>query len=1165
MRRNVLFLILFMLTGCIPGLVSGKENVQVDSLYSLLESQYDTAAYEKVYQMAIKLNSIDRNEKHQALINFAFGRWQYENYNYDSTIYYLQKAKANLGNDTVSDLALHIRDLLGKTYYVLDETDPMIHEMFFVLNLAKQKGDTIREATAMEILGYGFMKIHEYFESYQFLKSAERLFRQLNVQDRLSEINLFLGNLSSSQQKFKEALKYYRKSLYYAQQNKSKEDIAIALHNIATLKIQTNSQLDSALYYYKKVLEIEKDNPHAATYYTYAMIASTYVQMKKFDSAEYYLKIAEKYSLKGQEKESFQSVADKIKGKIAFLRNEYPLAIKYLKRSIRNKDINYENNKINQLISEAYAKQNNIDSAYHYLDIFVKNKQELDDEEAESGIIPAELEEKINAYSEELINQEKNIALIHKQRKLSRALFFLLLFIILLMILLVVTFLRRNKKIKQRNIFYEKLLEKSRDIIVIINKNNEITYRSPSCRNILGHCITEKEKTFDFSYIHPEDVDPVKEILDKLVASGDEKAEIFTFRILDSENNWSIMEAHARVLWKDPLIHGTIINLRDITEREEKEAKIIASEETFRNIFDSVNDAIYIQDREGKFLNVNKGAEKMYQYKKEEFIGKTPDFLTAPGKNDPEVVHQHFEAAFHGETNRMLFWGKRRNGEIFPKLTTFNPGFYFGEKVCLVTATDISERIKSEKIIKDNEQKLRAYLDNTLAGVVSIDAKGIIRFCNNSFLRMLSLPETCDIGNYTFYELLHPDDKKYYSPELSSFKDIRIRDNSGEYIWVRMTQSKIEIPGQETQYVLVLINVDNEIKYREQLSKNLNFIKILMSNIPNPVFFKDKNNIIRDCNKAFEKLAKETKENIIGKKTSELLKAAPVHDEKDKEVIEKGFVSYEFHYLQNHYLISKSALFDEQRNFEGIIESILDITEIKRTTEELKTLSETQRKILSLIAHDFRSIIAMQKSVTDFILSGQLDFEEIVELQKSMKPTIDSIFNMIDNILIWAKSQKEEIQFNPEKILVYPVIEENIKSLAMYAHIKNISLESDVPQDVMGYFDKTQLNSIIQNLISNALKYSHPGGKIFLSVEEQDDNIIIEVKDNGVGMDQEKIDKITNKVIHFSERGTENEKGSGLGMQIITDFIKNHGGELSIESKPGDGSKITIIFPQKKA
>jgi PAS domain S-box-containing protein len=621
------------------------------------------------------------------------------------------------------------------------------------------------------------------------------------------------------------------------------------------------------------------------------------------------------------------------------------------------------------------------------------------------------------------------------------------------------------------------------------------------------------------------------------------------------------MQASATVLWNAPLIQGTIINFRDITIEKERENKITESEKTFRNIFNGVSDAIFLLNKDRKFITVNEGAVKMFQYDKELFINNTPEFLSAPNKNDFPKVNQCISDTFDGKSSSIIFWGKRKNNEIFPKIVTFNPSSYFGEQVCLVSAIDITERMKYENLLKANEQKLRAYLENTLAGIISINSNGNIQFCNNAFIQMLEFGGNTEIAGIKFQNLLHPDDKSKYSSTSTSFNDIRLLTKSGKYIWVRMTQSKIDIPNEEIQYVLVFINVDNEIKYRNELSQNFNMLQAVMNNVPVPIFYKDLDSTILDCNISIQEYFNAPKEAIVGKKVEELLAVDPIHKEKDEEVKKKSYVSYTFQFKDREFIIHKSALRNKTDEIIAIIVSMIDITDIKQKNEELKLLSDTQSKILSLIAHDFRSIIATQKSLTDFILSDNMSYDEIIELQKSMKPSIDSTFNMIDNILIWAQSQQGRIQFSPERILLYPIIEESIKSLQMYAHIKGITILQNIPHDIMGYFDKNQLNAIIQNLLTNALKFTNPQGRVEIHAKEENNEIQIKITDTGIGMTNETIDSILNKHFIFSERGTENEKGSGLGMQIISDFIKAHQGQLLIESKPDKGSTIRVIFP----
>ena len=184
------------------------------------------------------------------------------------------------------------------------------------------------------------------------------------------------------------------------------------------------------------------------------------------------------------------------------------------------------------------------------------------------------------------------------------------------------------------------------------------------------------------------------------------------------------LEVYKTPFWDE---EGEMIGIigfgRDITKEKEleKERKqnlneLRNSEQSYRNLFTSATDAIYIHDNEGKFIDVNPGAEKMYGYKKEDFIGKTPEFLAAPEKNDLKKVAEHCKNAFKGKPQKFEFWGLRKSGEHFPKIVRLNKGTYFGKEVIIAFASDITEQ-KAEQQRTFN----KATLLDKLRNIQSID------------------------------------------------------------------------------------------------------------------------------------------------------------------------------------------------------------------------------------------------------------------------------------------------------------------------------------------------------------------------------------------------------------------------------------------------------------
>lgn len=163
----------------------------------------------------------------------------------------------------------------------------------------------------------------------------------------------------------------------------------------------------------------------------------------------------------------------------------------------------------------------------------------------------------------------------------------------------------------------------------------------------------------------------------------------------------------------------------------DRTAALRQSESSYRGLFNSIKQAIYIQDMTTRFVDVNQGAALMYGYTREEMIGKMPDFLGAPGRNDLNVIGPLMEKAAKGEPQHIEFWGQRKNGEIFPKEVWLYPGTYFGKEVIVAIATDISERRRAEeekaRIQEHLQQSRKLESIGRLAGGVAHDFNNMLQ------------------------------------------------------------------------------------------------------------------------------------------------------------------------------------------------------------------------------------------------------------------------------------------------------------------------------------------------------------------------------------------------------------------------------------------------------
>lgn len=214
---------------------------------------------------------------------------------------------------------------------------------------------------------------------------------------------------------------------------------------------------------------------------------------------------------------------------------------------------------------------------------------------------------------------------------------------------------------------------------------------------------------------------------------------------------------------------------KEIEERKQAEAAIRSSEISYRGVFDSIAEAIYIQDTEGYFLDVNQGAVNMYGYSHDELIGQTPMFVAAPGRNDLDKISKCIKKAFKGIPQQFEFWGKRKNGEIFPKDVRLYKGVYFGQDVVIAVATDITERKQAEGLLQESEKKYRELVNSMPLSEFETDANANLTFWNDFFLDTLGYRERDLKKGMNALQLIHP------SMQDKAVKDFE-RTLAGEYV-----------------------------------------------------------------------------------------------------------------------------------------------------------------------------------------------------------------------------------------------------------------------------------------------------------------------------------------------------------------------------------------------
>lgn len=236
--------------------------------------------------------------------------------------------------------------------------------------------------------------------------------------------------------------------------------------------------------------------------------------------------------------------------------------------------------------------------------------------------------------------------------------------------------------------------------------------------------------------------------------------------------------------------------------------------------------------------------------------------------------------------------------------------------------------------------------------------------------------------------------------------------------------------------------------------------------------------------------------------------------------------------------------------------------------DELKATVEARDKMYSVIAHDLRSPIGTLKMVFNMVsmnLTAEQVGDENFEMLSMGNDITESTFMLLDNLLKWTKSQTGRMNTVFQEVDISEVVLFASKMSDIVAQVKNINVEYDIPGPITVRCDVDMVKTIMRNLLSNAIKYSEEGGKIIIAVRDTPTHAAISVRDFGCGIKEEDLPKMLNPEIHFTTYGTKNEEGSGLGLQLCMDLTRRNGGELTVESKEGDGSTFTFTIAKEQA
>ncbi|MCP4442750.1 MAG: sensor histidine kinase [Aureispira sp.] len=236
-----------------------------------------------------------------------------------------------------------------------------------------------------------------------------------------------------------------------------------------------------------------------------------------------------------------------------------------------------------------------------------------------------------------------------------------------------------------------------------------------------------------------------------------------------------------------------------------------------------------------------------------------------------------------------------------------------------------------------------------------------------------------------------------------------------------------------------------------------------------------------------------------------------------------------------------------------------------KTNQQLRELNATKDRLFALIAHDLKNPLSAFRSITQSLSSNLFNIpkDDIFYFLNKLNKSSDQLYGLLQNLLQWAISQTGDLSFEPNNINLEDNIREVANLLQLNAEERKIELNYNIPEGLHVYADEKMLKTIIRNLTSNAIKFTPRRGQVSIEAKQQHNEVIISIKDTGIGLSKEDQQKLFKTETNYNKIGNSKNKGTGLGLILCKELIEKHGGKIWVESELDKGSIFNFSIPNK--
>ncbi|HON17681.1 MAG TPA: PAS domain S-box protein [Salinivirgaceae bacterium] len=611
----------------------------------------------------------------------------------------------------------------------------------------------------------------------------------------------------------------------------------------------------------------------------------------------------------------------------------------------------------------------------------------------------------------------------------------------------------------------------------------------------------------------------------------------------------------------------------------------LSKESVFKSIIDQSANLILFTDKNGIIQYANPRFCEVSKYTLQELIGK-PSSISKSGAQPPEFYQNLWTTIKSGKPFRGEFKNRDKNGDFYWIYSTISP--LYDDNQNITHFVSISENITYRKLLERTSFFSESFVKNLFSnlqktGIILIDINNTILLAEGETISLLTKRTKPGIQQHISSlaeELGNLDFQSYVNQVFSSGKSKTLELNL-EHISLRIVLIPIIGVQENIEYCLALIQ---DITEYFRLIKSINETKeqyeAIFENAGAAIASINPSGIIEKCNSTFYEIfefdnQKENSsiENLFdNSQRLELFQHINAFTFKnEQEPYRKIFTITTSSGIKKWIDLTISSWKHPINNELKIILIGFDISEAVRTREQLseqekilREMNSTKDRFFSIISHDLRNPFNSILGFSEYLLQNfdSTDLKDTKRFIGIIHNAALNTFELLENLLEWSRTQRGKIEYNPKIQPIKPMIENVVDQLSMMAERKEVSISLEVDSTLTGFFDVNLISTVIRNLITNAIKFSYRKSTIEIEAQSQENQTNISVTDHGIGISKETQDKLFNLNEIQSQKGTEQEAGTGLGLVLCKEFTALNKGQLSVKSEPGVFTTFTVSLPK---